>query len=152
MKRFASTLYLSERRNPQTRNYETDPQGYLFAKGRYRTKIKSSDLPSWYVEGFLHDQFGFISAKNVKHLLYKPNYDTNHRHKDDLLFISYDKPIEPDENGTHGIWYHGYEHVVHGPLIVNFLEAAKEYSDYDIKPIMREVRKKERWYQEHYGK
>lgn len=151
MKKFASTLYLHDRRNPKTRSYEADPEGYLFARGIYRTKIKSSDLPDWYVEGFMHEQLGFISAKNVKHLLYKPNYATNHLHKDDLLFISYDKPIEPDENGTHGIWYHGYDHVVHGPLIVNFLEAAKVYSGYDTKDIMREVRKKERWYKGKHG-
>lgn len=151
MKRFASTLYLPLRRNSRTREFAPDPDGYLYAKGVYRTKIKPDDLPEWYVFGYIHGQHGYISAKNVKHLLYKPNYTTNHVHKDDLLFISYDKPIEPDKEGTHGIWYHGYEHIVHGHMIVDFLNAAKKHSGYDIKAIMREVKKKERWYQEKYG-
>lgn len=152
MKRFASTLYLPLRRNSKTRDYEPDPDGYLFAKGVYRTKIKPCDLPEWYVRGYIHRQEGFVSAKHVKHLLYKPNYATNHLHKDDLLFISYDKPIEPDAEGTHGIWYHGYAHIVHGPMIVDYLEAVAKHSDYDTKEIMREVRKKERWYNMTYGK
>lgn len=151
MKRFASSLYLPLRRNSQTREYEPDPEGYLFAKGMYQTKIKPADLPEWYVFGSIHSQNGYISAKGVKHLLYKPNYSTNHLHKDDVLFISYDKPIEPDEDGTHGIWYHGYAHMVYGHMIIDFLNAAKKYSDYDTRAIMRDVRKKERWYKENYG-
>lgn len=151
MKRFASTLYLPLRRNSKSREYEPDSEGYLFAKGVFKTKIKPEELPAWYVHGYVYSQHGYISAKGVKHLLYKPNYTTNHIHKDDLLFISYDKPIEPDENGTHGIWFHGYDHIVYGHLIVDFLEAAKIHSGYDIKPIMRSVRKKERWYKETYG-
>jgi len=151
MKRFASTLYLPLRRNSTSHEYEPDPEGYLYAKGIYRTKLKPADLPEWYVYGFIYGQNGYVSAKGVKYLLYKPNYTTNHVHKDDLLFISYDQPIEPDENSTHGIWYNGYDHIVYGYMIVDFLNAAKKYSDYAINTIMREVRKKERWYKENYG-
>lgn len=152
MKRFASTLYLPLRRNSTSHEYEPDPEGFLFAKGVFQTKIRAEDLPEWYVYGRVFNQDGYISAKGVKHLLYKPKYTTKHIHKDDLLFISYDKPIEPDENGTHDIWFHGYDHIVCGHLIIDFLEAAKIYSGYDIKPIMRSVRKKERWYKENHGK
>ena len=105
--RFASTLYLTMHRNRETREYEPDADGYLFAKGLYRTKIRPENLPEWYVQGEIYRQTGFISAKGVKYILFKPNYITLHLHKDDLLFVSYDSPIEQDAEDVHGIWYHG---------------------------------------------
>ena len=88
----------------------------------------------------------------MKYLLYKPNYVTPHAHKDDLLFISYDKPIEPDDEGVQGIWYHGYDYTVWGGMILDFLQAAEVYSGYDISVIMDEVKRKEQWFEKHYGK
>ena len=149
---FASKVYLTTHRNPKTHMYEPDADGYLFAKGLYRTKIRPEDLPEWYVEGQLYHQDGYISAKGVKCLLYKPNYIMPHLHKDDLLFISYDKPIEPDDEGVQGIWYHGYDHIVWGGMILPFLQACKAYSGYNISAIMDEVKNKEQWYEKHYGK
>ena len=150
--RFASNLYLTTHRNPKTRTFESDPDGYWFAKGLYRTKIRPDDLPEWYVKGQILHQTGYISARGVKYLLYKPNYSMPHLHKDDLLFISYDQPIEPDKEDVNGIWYHGYDHILWNGMIVPFLHAAKAYSNYDISAILEEVRKKERWYQKYYGK
>lgn len=150
MKRFASTLYLSMRRNPRTKEFESNAEGFLYAKGIYPTKILPKDLPEWYVKGWIHRQDGYISAKGIKHLLYKPNYQTEHRNKDDFLFISYNAPIEPDASDMHGIWFHGYDHVVCGNIIVDILHAAQKYSNYDINDMIREVAKKEAWYQEHY--
>lgn len=149
---FASKLYLTTHRNPQTRQYEPDDDGYLFAKGLYRTKIKPVDLPSWYVKGQIYHQTGYISAKGVRFLLYKPNYVTPHLHKDDFLFISYDNPIEPDDEGIQDIWFHGYDYIVWDGMIHPFLQTAKTYSNYDISAILEEVRKKEQWYEKHYGK
>lgn len=148
MKKCASTLYLPLHRNPKTKELERDKDGFLFAKGIYRTKIRPEDLPDWYVKGYIHRQEGYLCAKGVRYLLYKPNYLTGHRNKDDFLFISYNDPIEPDAEDRRGIWFHGYDHVVWGDMINDFLQAAKRHSNYDISSIMEELEKKERWYQE----
>ena len=150
--RFASNLYLTTHRNPKTHQFETDPEGYLFAKGLYRTKIRAKDLPEWYVQGQIHHQTGYISAKGIRHLLYKPSYAMPHLHKDDFLFVSYDQPIEQDQEDVNGIWYHGYDQILYDGMIIPFLKAAKKYSNYDISEIMDEVRKKEDWYRKYYGK
>ena len=151
MMRFASTLYLTMHHNPKTRKLEADADGFLYAKGLYRTKISPEDLPDWYVCGHIYQQKGYISAKGVRYLLFKPNYITHHEHKDDYLFISYNRPIEPDEGDERGIWYHGYDHVISGVIIGAFLTAVSKYSDYDIDEIATEYRQKEQWYLENYG-
>jgi len=151
MMRFASTLYLTMHHNAQTRKLEADAEGFLYAKGLYKTKIRPEDLPDWYVKGYIYHQDGYISAKGVKYLLFKPNYITCHEHKDDFLFISYNKPIEPDEGDERGIWYHGYDHVISGSIIGAFLTAVKKYSSYDISEIAEEYLRKEKWYRTYYG-
>ena len=127
----------------------TDPNGYLYADGVYPTKILPEDLPEWYVHGYMYKRHGYMSAKGVKYLLYNPNYTFhNHLFKYDSLFISYNEPIEPyeDEHGLH--WYKGYDHVLSGPVLVNFVEAAKKYSGCDTSGIFEEiVRKKEFYYE-----
>ena len=81
---------------------KSDPNGYLYACGRYPTKILPEDLPEWFVYGYMYKRHGYISAKGVKHLCYTPNYFVdNHLHKYDTLYISYDKEIEPYET-EHG--------------------------------------------------
>jgi len=73
-----------------------DPSGFLFAYGKYRTKILPEDLPEYFVYGYLYKRHGYVSAKGIKHILYIPNYTfENHRHKYDMLYISYESKIEP---------------------------------------------------------
>ena len=94
-----------------------------------------------------HDKY--ISAKGVKHLLYVPNYafDEN-MHKYDTLYISYNEPIEPYEREDGVIGYKGYDHALSGALLVDFVEASKKFSDYDVNGIFEEiVRKKEFYYE-----
>jgi len=145
-KRITSTLYLPLRRNPQTKQFEPDEQGYLFSRGIYRTKILPSDLPEWFVYGYIHRQHGYISARGVRDLLYRPSYYSDHLFKDDLLFVSYNAPIEPDKESTQGIWFHGYDHIVFGSMIIPFLEAVRKYSDYDTAEIMIQIEKKKEWH------
>ena len=70
-----------------------DENNYLFAKGIYKTKILEKELPEYFVKLYLSIKYVFVSVKNIKDIKYKPNYSTNHLYKDDLLYISYDKPI-----------------------------------------------------------
>ncbi|MDL2288228.1 hypothetical protein LJC32_02485 [Oscillospiraceae bacterium OttesenSCG-928-F05] len=150
-KRIRSTLYL-ERKIKWIKNGLTvvqDPGGFLFADGKYPTKILPEDLPEWFVYGYLYKQHGYISAKGIKHLLYVPNYAfANHLHKDDMLFVSYDAEVEPleSENGFH--WYQGYSHVISGLLILEFITAAQKYSGYDVNDIQKEITRKRAWYYE----
>jgi len=130
---------------------ERNPDGYLYANGKHRTKILPTDLPEWFVRGYMYKRYGYVSAKGVKYLLYVPNYVfDNHLHKDDLLLISYNAPIEPyeseSENGFN--WYKGYDEILGGPVLVEFVKAAEKYSAYDVSDIMQEIARKREFYYE----
>lgn len=151
-KRIASTLYMESRILHGPLRAEADPDGHLFSDGRYKTKIYASDLPEYFVYGYLYKRHGFISAAGVKHMLYVPDYTFNHRHKYDTLYISYDEPIRL-ETVDHGLkLYEGCKHTISGPLIIDFVDAAEKYSDYDVSEIRSELKRKSDWYDEKYGK
>lgn len=126
---------------------QRDPDGFLFADGRYKTKILPSDLPEWYVPVYIYHGHNFLSAQGVKYLVFKPNYFTNHRHKDDALYISYDSEIIIN-NDRQIFMYEGYDHVLFGNSIVRFVEACKKYAGYDTAAIEAEIAKKEKWFRE----
>ena len=125
-----------------------NPYGYLYADGRYPTKLFPSDLPEWYVYGYMYKTHGYMSAKGVKHLLYRPNYVfDNHLYKYDTLFISYDKPITP--TSAYGFdWFEGYRFVLDGATMIDFIDAAEKYSNYDVAEIRKELEQKKVWYYE----
>lgn len=127
---------------------KSDPSGYLLSGGKYRTKIRPEDLPEWYVFGYLYKRHGYISAKGVKHLVYRPNKSWNHMLKDDFLFISYDKPIVSENNSLTS--YSGYDERIYGGIIVEFLKAAEKYSGYDISAIKAQIEDKRLWLKSHY--
>lgn len=125
-----------------------DENGYLFSDGIYRTKILPEDLPEWFVHGYMYKRHGYLCAKGVKHLLYCPNYAfDNHYLKYDNLYISFDKPITQVE-GSQYKDYEGWDYVLGGPVIVDFVEAAAKYSEYDVGEIKKELDKKLQWYYE----
>lgn len=152
-KRFTSNVYMESPVGRRFMEDNPDADGHLLSGGKYKTKIYPSDLPPWYVYGYIYKRFGYISAKGVKHLLYKPNYSiTNHLWKYDMLYISYDKPITSTTSERGYIDYHGWDNVVDGLLINDFVKAAEEYSDVDVKEIKKELVKKRKWYDEHNPK
>jgi hypothetical protein len=150
--RFRSPLYMESKVKWVKRELiiERDPDGYLYADGRYRTKILPDDLPDWYVYGYLYKQHGYLCAKGVKQLIYKPNYFiTNHSFKYDTLYISYDKEIIPCEDERGSIWYKDYDHAIGGPMLPSFVNAVGYFSDYDVSEIQQEVVRKKAFYYEH---
>jgi len=150
MKRINATCYTREKIAHLPLRFVRDPDGYLFSNARYRTKILPSDLPEWFVPCYIYKSSGYLSAKGVKHLVYKPNYSfTNHLHKDDLLFISYDKPLIPVLTEYGHQWYDGQDHILYGSSIVSFLDAVQKYSGYDISEIQGAIQRKRQWYIEH---
>lgn len=79
-------------------------------------------------------------------MLYVPNYVfDNHLHKDDFLLISYSDEIVPDKNSS---WYVGYDHVISGSMIEEFITASEKYSQYDVNDIRNELARKRQWYYE----
>ena len=152
-KRFTANVYMESPIGRRFMEDNPDEDGHLLSMGRYKTKIYPSDLPSWYVYGRIYKRFGYISAKNVKYIVYKPNYHiTNHLWKYDMLYISYDKPIIPKKDDRGYVCYEGWNNVVDGLLIEDFVKAAEIYSDVDIKKIKKELIKKRKWYDEHNPK
>ena len=144
-----ATLYTHIRFHNRLREDTRNPDGYLYAYGHYRTKIFPSELPEWFVRGYMYKTQGYMSAKGVKYLVYEPNYTVdNHLHKYDKLFISYDKPIVPTVSPNGYEWYDGYKYVLDGPTMVDFIEAAEKYSNYDVSEIRTELEKKKTWYYE----
>ncbi len=152
-KRLNSKLYFLEKWSTQGRRIGTvkGKDGSLFS-GVYPTKIYPEDLPEWYIYGRYYKRFGYISTKGVVDLLYVPNKFTNHFLKDDFLYISYKEKIitiEPEDKWSFER-YNGYDHVVHGSEILDFLKGARQYSDYDIMPIVEQLRQKKVWLRENY--
>lgn len=129
---------------------ETLPNSYLYASGKYATKITAEDLPEHYIPGVIFKSDGYISVKGIKDIAFRPNYFTKHLHRDDHMFISYDKPIcnTIDERGF--VDHHGYDAVIYGGMIVRFIRAVRKYGSYDIEPIAEEVKKKEKYFLEKY--
>lgn len=125
-------------------------EGYLYSKGEYKTKITADDIPEHYIYGWVFKVQGYISALGIKDIVYYPNYHINHLHKDDHLYISYDKPISSkmDEHGH--LWHHDYDAVLWGHMIIDFIRAVRKYQSYDIEPIADEVKRKEAFFREKY--
>ena len=126
------------------------PNGWLYSKGKYKTKITAEDLPQHYIEGMIFKANGYISVMGIKDMIYSPNYHVNHLHKDDLLYISFDKPIRVTitERGYKDYW--DYDAVLWGGMIVAYIRAIRKYQSYDIEPIAEEVKKKEKFFFENY--
>lgn len=113
--------------------------GTLLSKNYGRTKLYASELPEWFVYGRYYKRFGYLSTKGITALKYKPNMHSNHFLKDDRLMISYGKTEgELDDENKYDVWIWGSE-------ILDILQGAKIYSNYDIEPIVAQIKEKEEW-------
>ena len=124
--------------------YVKDENGYLYADGIYPTRIKPEDLTEWYVYGRYLKCFGYLSAKGVRHMIYRPNMVFNHMFKDDTLYISYGTEIQPTKIDSFE-HYTGYDIAIGGVYIVSFLKAAEQYSGYDISEFKVQIEEKRLW-------
>ena len=119
--------------------YVGTDDGTLFSASYGRTKLYASELPEWFVYGRYYKRFGYISTNGIKALKYKPNWHTNHFLKDDRLMVSYDKTeCELGDDWDHTTWVWGLE-------ILDVLKGAQIYSNYDITPIICQLKKKIEW-------
>ena len=155
--RIKSNLYTSTKFSTKGGHwhYEELPDGRLYSNLKYPTKITESDLPEWYMRGRFYKQFGFINTRGVVDLVYEPNYIFNHFHKDDYLYISYNKLIRSEEI-TDGFGriitvYRDYDERIDGGQIITFIQYIMKYSpNIDVKPIIQEIYRKSHWMIETY--
>lgn len=147
MKKINAKVYTDGRIAHRPLRYVSDPDGYLFSHARYPTKILATDLPEWFIPCYIYKSSGYLSAKGVKQMAYKPNYSfTNHLYKDDLLFISYDKPLVPTVTSLGFKWFEGYDHIISGACICRYIEAVEKYSALDVSELRTELQRKCQWY------
>ena len=155
--RFKNTLYLMTRikRIDGRMQMIENEDGTLFS-GCHKTKIRPEDLPEWYLYGRYYKRWGYMSTKGIVDMVYRPNMHVNHFLKDDFLYISYKEKIEPvteEEKKTRLYcyeYYKGYDEVVFGSEIIDILKGARQYSEYDITPIIEQIREKEKWLRNAY--
>jgi len=149
--RFKNTLYTIQdiKRVDGRMQYVQNEDGTLFS-GPYKTKIKSEDLPEWYLHGRYYKRWGYMSTKGITDMVYVPNLMFNHFLKDDCLLIAYGGKIVEDkpEERYRLERYSGYDKRVWGNEIITILCGARKYSGIDIKPYIEEIRKKKEWLQQ----
>ena len=150
-KRITAPFYTETKLGIRNMRKDTrQPDGSLYARGRYATKIKSEDLPEHYIEGTIFKVNGYISVLGIKDIVYKPNYHINHMHRDDFIYISYDRPIRSETDARGYVSYHDYDAILWGGMIVEFIRAIRKWNSYDIESIADEVKKKEFFFLEKY--
>ena len=151
MSRFKSNLYTVERR--VWRNHKLcwiQNDDFTLFSGHHKTKIKEEDLPEWYVFGRYYKLWGFLSTKGITDLQYIPNLWINHFLKDDCLLISYGGKIEEHPDSTDFEKYSGVDERVWGNEILDVLKGARIFSEYDIAPIIEQIREKQHILIENY--
>lgn len=126
-----------------------DENNYLFAKGIYKTKISEDELPENFIKLYYGVRNHYISIINIKDMVYKANYFTNHLYKDDFLYISYETTIKKEKNSNHFI---DYDVLIYGLAIVDFIKEVKRAESYDVKNIEIELERKKKWYEDRQEK
>jgi len=147
--RFKNHLYTKEIRvfrNHQLCRVESD-DGTLFS-GYHRTKIRTQDLPEWYVYGHYYKCWGYLSTKGITDMLYVPNKFSNHFLKDDCLYIAYGGKIQeamPQNDDAFSPQYTGFDVRVWGSEIISILQGAQLYSNFDISGFIQQIKEKKAW-------
>lgn len=79
-KRIRQVLYTEQKiaRKDDRLQYIEDPDGYLYANMIYLGKMKTADLPEWFVHGKYYRCWGYLSTKGVMDLKHVPNLWNNH--------------------------------------------------------------------------
>jgi len=145
-KRIVRRLYYHERYvRIDKKLYKEENEDETLFSGRYKTKIKSEDLPGWYVYGRFYKRFGYISTKGITDMVYIPNLWINHFLKDDFLLVSYGGKIElvDDRKGLLiSEKYVGYDETVCGNEIMDVMKGARQFSNYDITALIEQIKEK----------
>ncbi|MCD8253479.1 MAG: hypothetical protein LUD40_16480 [Phocaeicola dorei] len=127
--------------------------GTLYSKGKYKTKIKVEELPSNYIEFFSRSIWymtGYLKTSDIKDVKYRA-LKINHLFKDDYIYLSYDKPIQPITTQWGSLDYDDYDLCICGNSIIPIIFAVEENSHLDLSEVKQQVNEKAKWYAENYG-
>ena len=116
--------------------------GTLWSMGIHPTKIRAKDLPEYYIYVYLYGGFKYLRTTGVKDLRYIPNNWINHFLKDDVLYISYNQPLEFNTTKYGYQECTNYDIALFGRDIMRFIAAAKYYSQYDVSDIEQAIKDK----------
>lgn len=120
---------------------------YLYAQGRYPTKITAADLPEDYIK--IHSRviwymIGYLKTSGIVDMKYKWHKE-NHLFKDDYIYISYKEPLKAETDSWGYVSYTNYDVYVCGNDIVDIVLAAEKYSGFDTSEVRAEIEKKRVW-------
>ena len=123
--------------------------GYLFSNARYPTKLTAEDIPPWYMRSNFYAHIpGFLNARGVTFLSYRPCHLTKYMFRDDFLCIRYTSSAREKR-----ICFFGdilCDEYIWGYNIPRFLIYAEHYSHYDTAEIWNQIEEKRRWFRETY--
>ena len=142
-KRINSKWYSYERKPyDYMQEGRTSPEGYLYAQGQYPTLIRAEDLPPSFIYGRFYKRWGYLDTAGVVDMLYIPNLWINHFLKDDRLVVSFSGKIKKKKRDEWGDEYENEDYSIWGNEIIDFLKGAREYSDFNIKPFIKQIKEK----------
>ena len=152
MRKFNSRWYTKGRFGKGFREINDIDNEFLYARGRYPTKIRKEDLPEDYVEFRSRSIWyltGYLKTSGVKDLYYS-SVKINHLFKDDYLDISFsgELKIEKDKYGCESC--HNYDFTICGNDIIPVLFAIEKNSDVDTTEVRKRIAEKFEWWRKNY--
>ncbi len=151
--RFKSTLYTEGKFGKGYRETMDTKNPYLFAFGRWPTKITPDILPEEYLKirsRSIWYMTGYVRTSGIVDIKYYWSRWNNHLFKDDYLFISYDKPITLTTDQYGSKCYEGYDLKFCGDCIIPIILAAEKHSGYDSIELRKEIEIRRRHFWECY--
>lgn len=106
-------LYLSYDKYTYVKHATEDGTLYSGWKTGRKTKIRPEDLPVTYVRCHNYKKNGYVETASVVDVVYKPSPFHNHTYKDDFIFISYTKTMNPNEE----MWDQCDEYIFGGDIV-----------------------------------
>lgn len=151
LKKFNSTLYTHGKFGKRIREVLDTDNEYLYAQGRYFTKIKPEDLPEDYIK--IHSRSiwymnGYLKTSGIIDIKYKWR-KINHLFKDDYIYISYKEKLREEKTSWGSTDYANYDICICGNSIIPIILAAEKYSNIDISELKKQIEEKRVWYKEH---
>lgn len=154
-KRFNSRYYAEDKVTFRRGEWHSEslPGRRLYAQGIYPTNLVREDLPEWYLWGRYHKRWGWLCTKGITDMVYRPCRFSNHFLKDDYLMVSYGGKITLKEDSEERYPFRDYEGVdehIWGSEILTVLRGARDYSGYDIAPLLEQLKEKAEWLRKEY--
>ena len=146
-KRIAADFYTRGKFGKRIRETLDTDNEFLYADGRYPTKLTKCDLPDDYIEfrsRAIWYMKGYLRTSGIVDMQYSWAKE-NHLFKDDYIYISYTGPIEQFTN-QYGIKdFTAYDLCVCGGDIIDIVLAAEKNSGFDTASVRQEIEKKRIW-------